>query len=241
MSNLLGHRYLFICVKVSQAVCSGDLGVAYIRMAWERYYSTLRVLPRRLRKPAEFVVEELPTFKRLRIKSVLDLGCGAGRHCVYLAKRGFYVIGVDVSKSALRMAKEWVRKEELTNVALVRGTMTSIPLANRHIDAVISVSVIHHAVNRDIAKTITEVRRILKRNGLLLANVASVKDPRYGEGEKVENNTFKIPEAFEEKRFEELHHFFTKQEASELLTRFSKAEVEFMKNKPNYWKITAVK
>jgi len=212
-----------------------------IRTTWERYYSTLRRLPRRLKKPVPFVIEALPTFRRYKIKRMLDLGCGAGRHCVYLAKKGFDVIGVDISSSALRIANEWVRKERLTNVAFMRGTMTNIQFANSHFDAVISVSVVHHAVKKDIVKTIAEVHRILKKNGLFLTNLASVNDPRYGAGQKVENNTFRIWEAFEEKRFEELHHFFTKQEASEILSRFSKAKVEPLEDKPNYWKITAIK
>jgi len=106
---------------------------------------------------------------------------------------------------------------------------------------VISVSVIHHAVKKDIEKTVNEIYRILKRNGLFLANLASVRDPRYGTGERVEAGTFRILEGFEEKRFEELHHFFTKQEASELLGCFAKAEIETLKDKPIYWKITAIK
>jgi len=210
-------------------------------MMWERYYSTLRRLPERLKKPAEFVVEELSTLKRLKTRTVLDLGCGTGRHCVYLAKKGFDVIGIDVSKSALKMGNKWVREERLPNVAFVQGTMTSIPLGNSHVDAVIGVSVVHHAVKKDIKKTITEVHRILKKNGRFLTNLASVRDPRYGEGQRVENNTFRILEAFEEKRFEELHHFFTRREASKLLACFAQARIELLKDRPNYWKITAVK
>lgn len=187
------------------------------------------------------MVEALPVFQLFQIKSVLDLGCGTGRHCVYLAKNGFSVVGVDVSKSALRMANKWIRKERLTNVAFMQGTMTNIPIDKNYFDAVISVSVIHHAVKKDIVDTITEVYRILRKNGLFLTNLASVKDPRYGEGEKVENNTFRILEAFEEKRFEELHHFFTKREASKLLARFASAKIELQKDKPHYWKITGLK
>ena len=202
----------------------------------------MKRLPRRLKKPVPFVVEELPAFQALQIKSVLDLGCGTGRHCVYLAKNGFDVVGVDVSESALRMANEWVRRgEKLTNVAFMRGTMTNIPFSSGHFDAVISVSVIHHAVKKDILKTVAEVHRILRKNGLFLTNLASVKDPRYGAGKKVENDTFRILEAFEEKRFEELHHFFTKHEISRLLAHFAKAKIESLKDKPNYWKITAIK
>lgn len=187
------------------------------------------------------MVEALPTFKRCNVKSVLDLGCGAGRHCVYLAKNGFDAIGVEISESALRMANEWVQKERLTNVSFIQATMTALPFSDSRFDAVISVSVIHHAIKKDIVKTINEIYRALKRNGVFLANLVSVKDPRYGTGQKVENNTFRILEAFEEKRFEELHHFFTKREISKLLAPFAKAKVELLKDRPNYWKIMATK
>ena len=208
---------------------------------WERYYSTLRRLPRRLRQLAPFVVEALPTFKRCNVKNVLDLGCGVGRHCVYLAKNNFDVVGVDISMTALKMANEWRKKEKLKNITLIRATMTNLPFSDSCFDAVISVSVIHYAIKKDIVKTINEIYRALKRNGVFLTNLVSVKDPRYGTGQKVENNTFRILEAFEEKRFEELHHFFTKREISKLLAPFAKAKVELLKDRPHYWKITATK
>jgi tellurite methyltransferase len=33
---------------------------------------------------------------------VLDLGCGEGRHAIYLARRGFEVTAIDISKAAIR-------------------------------------------------------------------------------------------------------------------------------------------
>jgi len=210
-------------------------------VTWERYYSTLKRLPKRLKKPVPFVVEALPSFRHRKIKSVLDLGCGAGRHCVYLTKKCFDVIGVDISNSALKMAKQWTRKERLKNVAFLQGPMTQIPWRDSHFDAIISISVVHHAVKNDIKKTIAEIYRTLKKNGVFLANLASEKDPRYGAGKKVENNTFKILEAFKEKRFEELHHYFTEQEVFEIVACFAKAEIELLEDKPHYWKITAIK
>lgn len=209
--------------------------------SWEKYYMTLRQLPDRMKQLVPFVVEALPTFKLCRIKHVLDLGCGAGRHCVYLAKNNFDVVGVDVSGSALRLAKKWALEENLKNVTFTQASMTNIPFSDCHFDAVVSISVIHHALKRDIIKTINEIYRILKRNGLFLTNLTSVKDPRYGAGEKVEASTFKTLEAFEEKRFKELHHYFTKQQVYKLLARFSKAEIELLKDKPHYWKIMAIK
>ena len=169
------------------------------------------------------------------------MGCGTGRHCVYLARNKFVVIGVDASETALRMAKRWVRKERLSSVTFVRGTMASLPFGKNCFDAVIGISVIHHAMKVDILKTAAEIYRTLKKGGILFANLISVKDPRYCTGQQVEKNTFRIPEAFEERRFEELHHFFTKKEVSGLLGRFAEARLELLREKPYYWKVTCIK
>jgi len=198
-------------------------------------------LPERYKRPAPLVAEILPTLKRCKVRNVLDLGCGTGRHCIFMAKNGFNILGLDASESALRIASQWVREERLANVALVQGSMTDIPSGDGCFDAVISISVMHHALKRDISKSMAEIYRILKKGGIFFANLVSIHDPRYGTGQEVEENTFRFPEAFEEKRFEELHHFFTKREASELLASFAKADVELLKDKPNYWKVTAMK
>ena len=208
---------------------------------WERYYSTLKRMPRRLRKTAKFIVDTIPDMKNHKVGKMLDLGCGTGRHCVLLASSGFEVVGIDISKNALKMARRWVLREKLRNVALVRATMTNLPFSNRCLDAVISVSVIHHAFKKDIVATVNEIFRILGKNGWFIANLASVTDPRFGTGQKVEDNTFWITEAFEENRFGELHHFFTKPELFRLLHNFVKKRVTGIEDKPNYWKVLAAK
>jgi ubiquinone/menaquinone biosynthesis C-methylase UbiE len=181
---------------------------------------------------------------------VLDLGCGAGRHSVLLANSGFEVVGVDISMNALKMARRWVLTEKLGNVALVRATMTNLPLNSCSLDAVISISVIHHALKKDIVTTVNEIYRILRNNGWFLANLASVTDSRFGMGEMLEDNTFCILETFEKKRFGELHHFFTKPELFRLLHNFHKKKITSIKGKPdyckallitNYWKVLAIK
>jgi ubiquinone/menaquinone biosynthesis C-methylase UbiE len=208
---------------------------------WERYYSTLKQMPKRLRKTAKFVVDALPDMKNYKVENVLDLGCGTGRHCVLLASSGFAVVGIDISKNALKIARRWILQEKLRNVDLVRATMTNLPFNNSCLDAVISVSVIHHALKKEIVTTVNEIFRILRKNGWFLANLASVTDPRFGTGKMLEDNTFWITEAFEEKRFGELHHFFTKSELIRLLHNFRNKKVTRMKDKPNYWKVLAAK
>jgi ubiquinone/menaquinone biosynthesis C-methylase UbiE len=216
-------------------------GLPKITTGWEKYYSSLHQLPGRLKTPVPLVTDELPTLRHYHVKNVLDLGCGAGRNCLFLAKEGLDVVSLDISGSALRITNAWRHKKRLMNMALAHGTMTNLPFGNGCFDAVISISVIHHAVKKDIERIINEVYRILRKNGIFFTNAASIEDPRYGEGEEVEENTFRILEAFEENRFEELHHFVTRPEISEMFACFDRLEVELLKEKPHYWKIMAIK
>jgi len=43
---------------------------------------------------ADFISTELALEKESRL---IDLGCGTGRHCIELAKKGYNVVGVDIS------------------------------------------------------------------------------------------------------------------------------------------------
>jgi len=51
----------------------------------------------------DFIEQEIGFNKTLQL---LDIGCGTGRHDIELAKRGYNVVGVDLSNSMLAKAKE---------------------------------------------------------------------------------------------------------------------------------------
>ena len=213
---------------------------------WEEYYSVLRQLPDWLRKPVPFVVDALSIFRKSGAHQFLDLGCGMGRNSIYLAKQGFDVIGIDISKSALRKTKSWSEIEGITNVTVLCASMTHLPFVNHAFDAIVSVSVIHHAVKEDIRKAMEEIHEVLKDNGLFLANLLSIEDYRCGSGLKIEEGTFQVLEDFEEKQFEEVHHFFSQEEIQILLADFKRISMEQIgsgkEERPHkYWKVIAVK
>jgi SAM-dependent methyltransferase len=213
---------------------------------WERLYAELRQLPEWMKTPVSFVVEALAVFKRHKFRDVLDLGCGVGRHCVYLAENGFDVVGLDVSGSALRTAKEWIREKRSTNADFILGSMTDIPFGDCSFDVVIGVSVLHHAMKGQILRAVDEIHRVLRGNGLFLTNLVSIEDRRYGKGEEVEADTFTVLEDFEDGRFKELHHFFTREKVIQLLAQFTTIKVAPLVGgrecQPHhYWKIQTVK
>ena len=54
-----------------------------------------------------------------RNKRILDVGCGTGRHALSLARRGYEVVGVDLSEGLLARACQKARLESL-DVSFVR-------------------------------------------------------------------------------------------------------------------------
>jgi len=58
----------------------------------------------------DFIEKEIEYNKRT---TILDIGCGTGRHSIELAKRGYPVVGIDLSESLLQRAKEKASEQNL--------------------------------------------------------------------------------------------------------------------------------
>ncbi len=75
-------------------------------------YDWLYRIVKLFRVPIHWVFGSHPELSQLvesgRIKAgrALDLGCGTGREVIYLAQHGFDATGVDISPTAIRMARE---------------------------------------------------------------------------------------------------------------------------------------
>ncbi len=58
----------------------------------------------------DFIEKEIAYNKETKI---LDIGCGTGRHSIELSKRGYNVVGIDLSESLLKWAKEKASEQNL--------------------------------------------------------------------------------------------------------------------------------
>jgi SAM-dependent methyltransferase len=158
---------------------------------------------------------------------VLDLGCGTGRHIVYLSKLGFDVWGFDASPMAVTMTKEWLAEENL-KANLQKHQMEDVfPYEDDFFDAVISIQVIHHNLKRDIRKTIYEIERVLKPGGIIFVTVPIWKPGPVSEEDdwklvKVEEGTY-VPQRGWESGIP--HHYFSEDELHDEFSAFSIHEV----------------
>lgn len=76
---------------------------------------------------------------------VLDVGCGTGRHLLYLARSGFEVHGFDFSESAIREVEEKVDGREYDADVRVADMSDDFPYEDDYFDAVLAFRSIHHA------------------------------------------------------------------------------------------------
>ncbi len=65
--------------------------------------------------PSAYLADNIELVKQLVPgKRALDIACGEGRNSIYLAKQGFKVVGLDISRAGLDKARVWMEKESLT-------------------------------------------------------------------------------------------------------------------------------
>jgi len=155
---------------------------------------------------------------------VLDLGCGAGRNQLYLAKRGFEAHGVDISNTGLILTQGRLKEQDL-EVYLVKCDMKAMPYVESCFDAVICLHTIYHQKLEGIKKTISEIRRILNRKGLLLLNFLSERTYSHGKGIEIEKGTFIEQEGVEKGV---LHHFSDREEIEGLLKEFRTVDLKLI-------------
>jgi malonyl-CoA O-methyltransferase len=127
--------------------------------------------------------------------TVLDLGCGTGRHALWLAAAGATVTAVDFSE---RMLAEARRKPGSTAIRFLAHDLAEpLPFAAGAFDLVVSGLVLEHL--RDLDAFFGEAHRVLRADGravvsamhpamLLRGSQARYSDPE--SGEKIQPGSF---------------------------------------------------
>jgi SAM-dependent methyltransferase len=129
-------------------------------------------------------------WKRQGYKSILDLGCGLGRHAILFAKSGFEVTAVDLSDYGINHLREWQKKENI-EIRTKVCDMNDLPFDDSVFDCIWSHHVMSHTDTEGINKIIKEIERVLKPNGTIYFDLNSKETWRFTEANfpKVDENT----------------------------------------------------
>jgi cyclopropane fatty-acyl-phospholipid synthase-like methyltransferase len=88
-------------------------------------------------RPSEDSIYLAKKWQEEGVHSILDLGCGRGRHALYFTQKGFRVTAVDLSAEAIEFNKR-MQKEQGVDYLCKRADMMKLPFADDAFDRVFS-------------------------------------------------------------------------------------------------------
>ena len=100
---------------------------------------------------------------------VVDVGCGTGQMCLYLARAERTVVGVDVTRASLQLGASAARRFDLERVRFVEMDLQRPGLLEQTFDVVYSSGVIHHTANP--RESFASLVRLMKPGGMLVVGV----------------------------------------------------------------------
>lgn len=136
---------------------------------------------------------------------VVELGCGNGKTAIALIEMGYRVTGVDFSKSAIDMCSEIKGDAEF-----VCSRVDSLPFDDDSFDGALAFHVLEHLDDKELADTVSELRRVVRDGGHILIKAFSRNDMRSEKGESIDENTFVRGNGIR-------YHYFTEEELIDAL------------------------
>ncbi|MFF9025190.1 class I SAM-dependent methyltransferase [Streptomyces eurythermus] len=149
-------------------------------------------------RPHPWVADTVGPLRARGGRDMLDLGCGIGRHALHFAAEGFTAHGIDRSPAAIEHARRENTRRGLT-ARFDTGDFTELPYADDSFDLVLAFNVVYHADEDGLGRALAEIRRVLRPGGIYQSTMLSKRNTEYGKGIEVSRNTFRQPDASDDK------------------------------------------
>ncbi len=107
--------------------------------------------------------------KEHQVATVLDLTCGTGSQVFWLKDKGFEVVGSDISRRMLKIAKQKAKLKQL-KIKFLQGDCRTVH-AGRFDAAITIFNAIGHLTREDFKLTIQNINRNLNPSGLYIFDI----------------------------------------------------------------------
>lgn len=112
-----------------------------------------------------------PVMTELHDQFILEIGCGVGRWIQITSKRN-HVLGVDLSRSMIKIAKENCKK----NCFFIIADASFLPFKDNTFDLTITITILQHILNdRKFSMALSEVARCSSSEVLIMEEMWSDK------------------------------------------------------------------
>ncbi|WP_086229135.1 class I SAM-dependent methyltransferase [Campylobacter devanensis] len=155
---------------------------------WEQHISNSMLL-----YPNEYLTRYIYANKR-DFNSILDFGCGDGRHLEMIARAGLeHIIGVDYNRSVLDIAQQRCQKYNIKCELYQNNQNKKLnELIKDELDCVVCWGITLTNAYYATSEIFKQFAKILKPNGKVIANWRAQDDSLYGDGKEIAKDTFII-------------------------------------------------
>lgn len=167
----------------------------------------------RFNRVTEFARFVYYNFLKDKKGKLLDLGCGKGADSIFFHYKGFNVTAIDYSSEAINQFNELQNMKNLFITSFVRDIREEFAFEDDCFDFVYSRLGLDYLNDIELKKIVLEIKKVLKSEGLLIFEIKSVNDIKYGKGKEIEKDMFEDEEGY-------ARHFFSQDHIKEILNDF---------------------
>lgn len=140
-------------------------------------------------EPADSAITTMELFKKYGLNIILIVGYGYGRNARIFTDNGFKVTGIEISETAIDLAK----KHYGDNIKVYHGSVSSMPFDQELYDGIFCYGLIHLLSAKERVKLINDCFNQLRPDGYMVFVAISKMDTHYGEGKEISKDTFETP------------------------------------------------
>ncbi len=111
-------------------------------------------------KPSEYIEEFLVLLPENA--KILDVGCSAGVDAGFMTSEGFEIIGIDLSKEMLNIAKQ-----KFPKIDFREGDIRKLDFPSEFFDGILASCSLIHIPKKDVPSLLEKFHQILKKDGAI--------------------------------------------------------------------------
>ena len=152
-----------------------------IKDQMEKIYKSIppEQIPWNMESPPD-ILRALVQTKKIRPCKVIELGCGTGNYVIYLSTKDFDATGVDISSTAIEMAKNSASGKNVACDFIVADVLGDMAEIQETFDFAYDWELLHHIFPPDRGKYINNVYRLLNPLGRYLSVCFSEESAQFG-------------------------------------------------------------
>jgi len=139
-------------------------------------------------EPSKSAVLTKDFFVGKSVKNILIPGIGYGRNAKIFMDNGIAVTGIEISGTAIEMAK----KHYGTDMIIHHGSVTDMPFDDNKYDGIFCYALIHLLDSSERMKLIRDCYDQLSENGYLIFTVISKEAHTYGQGKFISKDRYEM-------------------------------------------------